>query len=87
MKTKRNVTISYVTETEGNKGFGKYSDLCDPNEIDEEQYCRCPLGKRISRFKSTHDNGPEDRIWNLECDAIPSEEMCVSFTLDLGLPF
>merc|ERR1711971_594268 len=68
--------ISLVTVESFNDGTkNRKGDLCDPNKIDEEQYCRCPLGKRISRFKSTHDNGPEDRIWNLECDAIPSEEM------------
>ena len=62
------------------------SDTCKPNEIDERQYCRCPRGERILEFKSTHDNGPEDRIWDLKCAPIPSGEMCVSSTLSLGLP-
>ena len=58
---------------------------CDANSFDHGQYCRCEPGKRISRFKSHHNNHHEDRIWNLECNGIPKYgEMWVSFALSLG---
>ena len=58
---------------------------CDANSFDHGQYCRCEPGKRISRFKSHHNNHREDRIWNLECNGIPKYgEMWVSFALSLG---
>ena len=53
--------------------------------MDHKQYCRCPPGERISRFKSYHNNHHEDRIWELECKGIPEKgEMWVSFALSLG---
>ena len=61
---------------------------CEANAYDNKQYCRCPPGERISRFKSRHNNHHEDRIWDLECQGIPAYgpngEMYVSFALSLG---
>ena len=46
------------------------SFTCHINQYDKDQYCRCPKGKRISKFRSVHDNVKEDRKWDLGCDDI-----------------
>jgi hypothetical protein len=40
---------------------------------DEHQYCLCPIGQRISVFKSHHLNKHEDREWQLECAPIQAK--------------
>lgn len=46
---------------------------CKDNEFDKDQYCKCRPGERISYFHSEHDNGHEDRVWSLKCEAIQSD--------------
>ena len=40
------------------------------NDYNQDPYCLCPSGQRISVFKSHHHNPNEDRIWQLECAPI-----------------
>ena len=40
------------------------------NDSNQDPYCLCPSGQRISVFKSHHHNPNEDRIWQLECAPI-----------------
>ena len=42
---------------------------CEVNEYNQDQYCKCEAGKRISTFHSEH--GSEDRKWTLKCEDIP----------------
>ena len=49
---------------------------CNPTtEKNQEQYCLCAQGKRISRIESTHmdnwfEDNNEDRTWKLTCSEI-----------------
>jgi len=44
----------------------------EKNGWDADQYCVCPKGHRISQFNSVHNNGKEDRQWDLKCTKIPN---------------
>ena len=43
------------------------------DSLDERQYCLCPIGQRISVFKSHYLNTREDREWHLECTPIKAK--------------
>jgi hypothetical protein len=50
-----------------------FSNSCNDNSYDKDQYCRCPPGKRVSVFASKHSNKKEDRVWSLECAKISAD--------------
>lgn len=50
-----------------------FSNSCKDNEMDKDQYCRCPPGERVSVFSSQHSNKKEDRVWSLECEKIAAD--------------
>ena len=50
---------------------------CAINEYDQPQYCRCQQGKRISKFRSEHNNKKEDRKWDLGCDDFQDSDVSI----------
>jgi len=44
---------------------------CTTNGWDGFQWCLCRPGQKVGGIKSWHDNGKEDRRWELRCENIP----------------
>ena len=52
--------------------FGGTATLAYLNDWDEPLLFTCPRHQSISRIRSEHDNGPEDRRWDMDCRKLPS---------------
>jgi len=50
-----------------------YGYVCNTNGWDAEQWCLCKPGQKVSSMKSWHDNGREDRRWEMKCEDIKPE--------------
>ena len=56
---------------------------CNENDFDQPQYCLCK-GERIVEFVSWHDNGPEDRKWQLGPGLTFPDDEWISITQENG---
>jgi len=46
---------------------------CNTNGWDADQWCLCKPGQKVSSMRSWHDNGREDRRWEMKCEDIKPE--------------